>query len=68
MALDGSCGPFNNSTVSEATGAGAARSSPGWFFTPNFRMICATLDSIAFSVVTTFVMRWPVMSWKLQAS
>ena len=37
-------------------------------FLPNAATICATLASIVFSVPTTLVMRWPVMSWKLHAS
>ena len=32
---------------------------------PKVATICATLASIVFSVATTLVIRWPVMSWKL---
>ncbi len=35
---------------------------------PNVATIWATFASIVFSVATTLVMRWPVMSWKLHAS
>jgi hypothetical protein len=60
-------------TVQQFDGAGNDRGGgvtcfAGLALHAEFEMICATLDSIAFSVVTTLVMRWPVMSWKLHAS
>ena len=58
--------PFSSAAsvgcVGAATG-GVERLPP-----PNVATICATFASIVFSVATTLVMRWPVMSWKLHAS
>jgi len=68
MALDGSCGPFSKPD-SEGSPTKAISGSSGGLCTPNVEMsLRRTLASIVFNVVTTLVMRWPVMSWKLHAS
>ena len=49
---------------------GCRRDRSAWrrHLLPNVVTIFATFASIAFSVATTLVIRWPVMSWKLHAS
>ena len=65
IAFVGNCGPSSR-VASRA--AGAARGGGAGGRVPNAATICATFASIVFSVATTLVMRWPVMSWKLHAS
>ena len=64
IATVGRWGPFNS--VASA-GSAAVLVGTGWSV-PNAATIWATLVSIVFSVATTLLMRWPVMSWKLPSS
>ena len=66
IAIAGSCGPF--SRPSSPTGSAERVTATGGGWLPKVAMMLPIFASIVFRVVTTLVMRWPVMSWKLQAS
>ena len=71
MALDGSCGPCMRRLSSSGSGSGTAGGGAGGAAaaaTSKAPSSATMRSSMNLSVFTTLVMRWPVISWKLQAS